>query len=420
MYDLEQADPQIAALIRAERKRQNETLGLIASENHVSLPVLEALGSVLTDKYAEGYPNKRWYCGCQEVDAVEQLAIDRAKELFHAEHANVQPHSGTSANIAVYLAALKTGDKIMGMDLAHGGHLSHGMKINQSGKLYEIASYGVEEGTERIDMDKVREKALAEKPAMIVVGASAYPRTIDFDAFGAIAKEVGALMLADVAHIAGIVVAGLHPQPFPAADFVTTTNHKTLRGPRGGIILCKQEWQRKIDSAIFPGIQGGPLMHSIAGKAVAFGEALQPAFRTYIQAVLDNAKTLAGELTEAGWRLVSGGTDNHLMLVDLRSKLPEQSGHAAAEWLQQANIVCNKNTIPFDASPMKPNGIRLGTPAITTRGLGTDEVKTLAKLIDNVLTSQGDEAVIATVKATVAELCQAHPVPNHNLEEPEA
>jgi len=417
MERLEELDPEIMELIRAEHTRQNSTLELIASENHVSIPVLKSLGSVLTDKYAEGYPSRRWYCGCCEVDKIEQLAIDRAKKLFGAEHANVQPHSGTTANTAVYLAALKPGDKIMGMELSHGGHLSHGMNLNISGILYETASYGVDRETEMLDMDKIRQQVLKEKPDMLVVGASAYPRKIDFDAFGSIAREAGCLLLADIAHIAGIVAAGLHPSP-AAADFITTTNHKTLRGPRGGIILCHKQWEKKIDTAIFPGIQGGPLMHSIAAKAVSFLEALQPEFRDYIQAVLDNAKVMARRLMEKGWRLVSGGTENHLMLVDMKSRLPEVTGEIAADWLQRANIICNKNVIPFDSGgPLKPSGLRLGTPAITTRGLDTRESEELADMIDKVLMSRGNESTISQVKENVVALCEQHPVPNHNLEE---
>ncbi|MBN1943702.1 MAG: serine hydroxymethyltransferase, partial [Phycisphaerae bacterium] len=347
MERLEQTDPVIADLIKRERTRQRETLELIASENHVSIPVLRALGSVLTDKYAEGYPHKRCYCGCGEVDEVEQVAIDRAKELFGAEHANVQPHSGTSANLAVYLASIKPGDKILGMDLSHGGHLSHGKNVNLSGTIYNPVYYGVREDTEMLDMDEVRRVAKKEKPVMIIAGASAYPRKIDFAAFGEIAREVGALLLSDIAHIAGLVATGDHPDPVPHSDFVTTTNHKTLRGPRGGIILCKARWAKDIDRAVFPGMQGGPMMHSIAAKAVAFHEAMQPEFKQYTKAILANAKALAGRLMEKGWRLVSGGTDNHLLLVDLRSRLPEMTGKEAAVLLDSVGIVCNMNAIPF-------------------------------------------------------------------------
>ena len=417
MERLEQADPQIAELIKREHDRQLNTLELIASENHVSIPVLMALGSVLTDKYAEGYPHKRCYCGCGEVDEVEQIAIDRAKKLFGAEHANVQPHSGTSANLAVYLACLKPGDKILGMDLAHGGHLSHGKSVNLSGVMYHPVYYGVREDTEMLDMDRVREIAKKENPAMIIAGASAYPRKIDFAAFGEIAREVGALLLADIAHIAGLVSTGVHPDPIPYADFVTTTNHKTLRGPRGGIILCKEKWAREIDRAVFPGIQGGPLMHAVAAKAVAFLEAMEPQFKEYTSAILTNAKALAGSLSEKGWRLVSGGTDNHLLLIDLRSKLPDMTGKEAAELLDSVGIVCNMNAIPFDPrSVMTTSGIRLGTPAVTTRGLNADQMVTLADWIDKVLISGGkDQAILEGAKEMVADICRKHPVPNYNL-----
>jgi glycine hydroxymethyltransferase len=413
MQRLANADRQIADLIQQEQQRQHGTLELIASENHTSAAVIEALGTVLTDKYAEGYPERRCYCGCGEVDKIEQLAIDRAKELFGAEHANVQPHSGTSANLAVYLAALKPGDKILGMNLAHGGHLSHGMKINQSGKLYEVVDYGVDETTERLDMDSVREIAKREQPAMIVAGASAYSRVIDFEAFAEIAREVGAKLLCDIAHIAGLVAAGEHPSPVACSDYVTTTNHKTLRGPRGGMILCKTDHAKDIDRAVFPGIQGGPLMHAVAAKAVSFGECLQPNFREYIQQVLRNCRTLAGVLADRGWRLVSGGTDNHLVLVDLRDKQPDMTGKEAAELLNRANLVCNMNAIPFDPRPpLKASGIRLGTPAVTTRGLGEAEITRIGECIDDVLMSNGDETVLQRVRDVVAELCGAFPIPN--------
>ena len=348
MINLANADGEVARLIAAERERQNSTLELIASENHVSLPVLEAMGSVLTDKYAEGYPGKRYYCGNQNVDDLEQLAVDRAKKLFGAEYANVQPHSGTSANLAVYLAAIKPGQKILGMDLTHGGHLSHGLALNLSGMAYRICHYGVHPDTEMLDMDQVRERALAERPDILVCGASAYPRLIDFAAFGAIAREVSCPLMSDIAHIAGLVIAGVHPDPVPHSDFVTTTNHKTLRGPRGGIILARARWGRSLDKAIFPGIQGGPLMHVIAAKAVAFAEAMTPEFKTYARNIVANARELAGALSEKGWRLVSGGTDNHLMLVDLRSRLPETTGREAALLLERAGLVCNWNLVPFD------------------------------------------------------------------------
>lgn len=413
MSVLAKVDSQIFAAIEAEKRRQADTLEMIASENHVSSAVLEALGSVLTDKYAEGYPGRRCYSGCENVDSAEQICIDRAKKLFGADHANVQPHSGTSANLAVFAASLKPGMKIMGMDLAHGGHLSHGKDINLSGMLYEVAHYGVREDTERLDMDQVRDLARKERPDMLIAGASAYPRTIDFEAFGEIAKEVGCLLLADIAHIAGLVVGGAHPDPVPCSDFVTTTNHKTLRGPRGGIILCTSEWARRIDRAVFPGLQGGPLEHVIAAKAVALGEAMHPGFRDYAQAILTNARALAEELSARGWRLVSGGTDNHLMLVDLRSRGDGLTGQRATAMLAQASIVSNANPIPFDPpAPSKWNGIRLGTPAVTSRGLGPDHMKQIAEWIDKVLVSGGDDDVAAEIRAGVIDFCEHHPVPN--------
>ena len=410
---LRNADRQIAHAIQAERRRQANTLELIASENHVSAPVLEALGSVLTDKYAEGYPGNRWYRGCENMDDVEQVAIDRAKELFGADHANVQPHSGTSANLAVYTAALKPGQKLMGMDLAHGGHLSHGRDNNISGMSYRAVHYGVHRKTERLDMYMVRELALSQRPDILVCGASAYPRRIDFEAFGEIAREVGCPLLSDIAHIAGLVVAGVHPDPVPHSDFVTTTNHKTLRGPRGGIILCKRQWAEKIDAAVFPGIQGGPLMHVIAAKAVAFAEAMHPGFKDYTRRIIRNARTLAQELTARGWRLVTGGTDNHLMLVDLRSRQPGLTGHEAAIWLSEAHLIANKNAIPFDPRPpIQTSGIRLGTPAVTTRGLDTDEIKQIAAWVDRALNSGGDEETLARIRDEVIEICRQYPVPN--------
>lgn len=409
---LERTDPQAAAIIQAERDRQSNTLELIASENHTSAGVLEAMGSVLTDKYAEGYPGRRYYCGNENIDNAEQLAIDRAKEMFACEHANVQPHSGTSANIAVYMAALEPGDKIMGMKLAHGGHLSHGMHLNFSGKMYEVVDYGVEDETEMIDMDHVREIALKERPGMIVAGASAYPRIIDFEAFGKIADEAGSHVLADIAHIAGLVVAGLHPTPVPHCAFVTSTTHKTLRGPRGGLILTRDEWAKKINSTIFPGIQGGPLEQIIIAKAVAFGECLKPQFSEYCKAIITNAKTLAETLMEKGWRLVSGGTDNHLMLLDLRSRLPETTGRDAAMRLATAGIITNWNTIPNDPRPpLKASGIRLGTPALTTRQMGPEQMRLVAGWIDEVLITGEDEKAILSVRSKVEELCKAFPVP---------
>jgi glycine hydroxymethyltransferase len=413
MTNLEKIDPQVAAIIKAEQRRQCDTLEMIASENHVSAAVLEASGTILTDKYAEGYPGKRWYCGCENMDAVEQLAIDRAKKLFGADHANVQPHSGTSANLAVYLAALKPGQKILGMRLDQGGHLSHGLEINLSGICYRVAHYGVRKDTERLDLDEIRKLVLAERPEMLVVGASAYPRIIDFAAFGDIAREASCMLLADIAHIAGLVAGGVHPDPVPYSDFVTTTTHKTLRGPRGGVILCKSQWARAVDHAIFPGLQGGPLMHIVAGKAVAFAEALQPSFKKYAADIVANAKALADELTAKGWRLVSGGTDNHLMLVDLRSRNVSKNltGHDGARFLAQAGIIANKNTIPFDTRPpIQASGIRLGTPALTSRGMGKEQMKTIAGWIDQVLASDGDQALCAKIRQTVSEFCRQFPI----------
>ncbi len=413
MNDLEKVDPDISRLIQAEQDRQTGTLGLIASENHVSPAVAEAMGTVLTDKYAEGYPGKRWYCGNLHVDEIEQLAIDRAKELFGMDHAHVQPHSGTNANLAVYLAALRPGMKIMAMSLAHGGHLSHGKDVNLSGIFYEIVSYGVRKDTETLDFDQIRELARKESPDLLVVGASAYPRIIDFSLFKEIADEVGCPIMSDIAHIAGLIAGKVHPDCVPYSEFVTATTHKTLRGPRGGLILCHKDWARKIDSAIFPGMQGGPLMHVIAAKAVAMKEALQPRFKDYAAAIVANAKTLAEELIVRGWRLVSGGTDNHLMLVDVRSKTPDLTGDVAADWLEQAGIIANKNSIPFDPlPPAKPSGIRFGTPALTTRGMGKAQMKQLAGWIDDILSRGGDADTIARVRGGVGELCREFPLAN--------
>ena len=415
MSHLSKSDPEIAAIISAEQRRQAMTLEMIASENHASAAVLEATGTILTDKYAEGYPYKRYYCGCENMDAVEQLAIDRAKKLFGVEHANVQPHSGTTANLAVYMAAIKPGAKIMGMSLAHGGHLSHGMSINLSGHVYQIVSYGVRQDTEMMDLNEIRQIAKREKPDLMVVGASAYPRIIDFSAFGEIAREVGCLLMADIAHIVGLVVAGVHPDPVPHTDFVTATTHKTLRGPRGGIVLSRNNWAKKIDSAVFPGLQGGPLMHVIAAKAVAFHEALRPSFKKYGAAIVANAKTLSERLISKGWRLVSGGTDNHLMLIDLRSRDQHLSGKLAADWLASAGIIVNKNVIPFDVlPPTEASGIRIGTPALTTRGMGADQMEMVADWIDLVLASKGGQATVKKVKDAVEELCVAFPIPNDN------
>jgi len=407
------SDPIAHKILMAEIDRQAHCLELIASENHVSRSVLEAVGSVLTNKYAEGYPGRRYYGGCKHVDEAEDLARDRAKQLFHCDHVNVQPHSGSQANMAVYMAVLEPGDTILSLDLAHGGHLSHGMRLNFSGRFYNIVHYGVDRKSEVFDMDHIRQLANEHKPKMIVTGASAYPRTIDFEAFGKIAKEVGAYHMADIAHIAGMVAVGLHPSPVPYADFVTTTTHKTLRGPRGGMIMCKAEFAKRIDSRIFPGIQGGPLMHVIAGKAVAFGEALQTGFKAYQQRILDNAAALAHELNAFGYRLVSGGTDNHLMLVDLRQVHAETTGKDAETWLEQAGIVVNKNMIPFDErKPTLTSGLRIGTPALTTRGMSVAEMKTVANLIHEVLSAAGSESVTSKVRQQVLELCDRFPTPH--------
>ncbi len=375
-----QVDKEIADAISKENKRQSENIELIASENFTSKAVMETMATQLTNKYAEGYPGKRYYGGCEYVDIAESLAIERAKQIFGADHANVQPHSGAQANTAVYFAVLNPGDKIMGMNLAHGGHLTHGSPVSISGKYFNVVPYGVSEGTETIDYDLVREIAIKEKPKMIVAGASAYSRTLDFEKFGAIAKEVGAYLFVDMAHIAGLVAAGQHPNPVPYADFVTTTTHKTLRGPRGGIILCKEEHAAAIDKALFPGIQGGPLMHVIAAKAVAFKEVQSPEYKTYIEQVIKNAKTLAKALEKNGFRIVSGGTDTHLMLVDLRSR--NITGKVAEKNLDAVKITCNKNAIPFDPEkPFVTSGIRLGTPAATTRGMKEAEMEVIADVI---------------------------------------
>jgi len=414
MNALEKADPQLADLVQRERKRQAETLGLIASENHASPAVLQAAGSALTDKYAEGYPGRRCYCGCEQVDQVEQLAVDRAKTLFGAEHANVQPHSGTSANLAVYLATLKPGMKIMAMDLTHGGHLSHGKDINLSGMIFKVVSYGVRRDTEMLDLDEIRDLAKKARPDMLIVGASAYPRKIDFEAFGRIADEVGCPLLADIAHIAGLVVGGVHPDPVPHCAFVTTTTHKTLRGPRGGIILCRKQYAKAIDRAVFPGIQGGPLMHIIAAKAVAFAEAAAPNFKDYAAAIVANAQALAEALAVKGWRIVSGGTDNHLLLIDLKSRDVELTAVAAADILAAGAIIANANPIPFDPPAISQwSGIRLGTPALTTRGMGPDEMRRIAGWIDRLLCCGGDETVITAVRREVQELSRRFPVPNN-------
>ena len=405
--EIKKVDPQVAEAISAEIDRQRSKIELIASENFASPAVIEAMGTPLTNKYAEGYPGKRYYGGCEHVDVVEQLAIDRAKELFGAEHANVQPHSGAQANMAVFFAVLEPGDTFMGMNLAHGGHLSHGMAINMSGKYFKPVPYGVKAEDGRIDYDEVRRIARECKPKMILAGASAYSRTIDFAAFSEIAKEVGAYLMVDMAHIAGLVAAGIHPNPVPYADFVTTTTHKTLRGPRGGLILCKEQYAKKINSAVFPGIQGGPLMHVIASKAVSFKEALTPEFKEYQNQIVKNAKALADALISKGLNLVSGGTDNHLMLVDLTSI--GVTGKAAQQMLDDNNITVNKNGIPFDQlSPMVTSGIRLGTPAVTTRGMVESDMAELAELIYLTLTKY--ESTQKEVKDRVAKLCKKYPL----------
>jgi glycine hydroxymethyltransferase len=391
------ADSEIADIIALEEKRQLEKIELIASENFVSPAVMAAMGSVLTNKYAEGYPGKRYYGGCEYVDMAENLAIERAKKLFGADHANVQPHSGAQANTAVYFAVLKPGDTIMGMDLSHGGHLTHGSPVNISGSYFNIVSYGVEKESEKIDYDKLRETALKEKPKMIVAGASAYPRAIDFKIFRDIADEIGAYFMVDMAHIAGLVAAGLHQNPVEFADFVTTTTHKTLRGPRGGMILCKEEHAAAVNKAIFPGTQGGPLMHVIAAKAVAFKEALMPEFKEYQKQILKNASALSDSLQEKGFRIVSGGTDNHLMLIDLNGQ--DLTGKEAETMLDEANVTVNKNTIPFETkSPFVTSGIRVGTPASTTRGMKEEEMKEIAEIISLVLIDKNSEEAIEKVK----------------------
>jgi glycine hydroxymethyltransferase len=402
-------DPEIADAIGAETQRQNDTLELIASENHVSHAVLTAMGSVFTNKYAEGYPGKRYYGGCGPTDIVESIAIARAKELFGAEHANVQPHSGSQANMGVYFAMLKPGDTIMGMDLSHGGHLTHGHPLSYSGRDFKVVAYGVRKDDERIDYDEMERIAQESKPRMIICGASAYSRIIDFKRIREIADGVGALMMADIAHIAGLVVTGYHPSPVPYADFVTTTTHKTLRGPRAGLILCKEQHAKDIDRAVFPGIQGGPLVHIVAAKAVAFKEALSPDFKAYQGQVVKNASALAEAVKETGFRIVSGGTDNHLFMADVFSK--GITGKAGQQMLEDANITTNKNTIPFDQNkPMVASGVRMGSPAVTTRGLREPEMQTIATLIARVLDSKGDAGVIAEVKRDVKTLCDRFPI----------
>jgi len=407
---IEQVDPAVYAAITAEEHRQRNNIELIASENFASPAVMEAQGSVLTNKYAEGYPGRRWYGGCENVDVVEQLAIDRAKQIFGAEHANVQPHSGSQANMAVYFSVLNPGDKIFTMDLAHGGHLTHGHKANFSGRFYQVTHYGVSPNDEHIDYDELETTARELKPALITVGASAYPRIIDFERMGRLAREIGAYLFVDMAHIAGLVAARVHPNPVPHADFVTTTTHKSLRGPRGGIILCKEQFAKKIDSQVFPGIQGGPLMHVIAAKAVCFQEALMPGFRAYQQQVVRNAQAIAARLAHHGFRIVSGGTDNHLLLVDLRSM--GLNGAEASHALDLAGITVNKNGIPFDTgSPMKPSGIRIGTPAVTTRGMREADVEHVADFIQEGIANRADLTKLEELRERVFAFNRDFPLP---------
>ena len=405
--EIKKVDPEVASAIEAEVNRQRNKIELIASENFVSNAVIEAMGTPLTNKYAEGYPGKRYYGGCENVDVVERLAIERAKELFGAEHANVQPHSGAQANMAVFFAVLNPGDTVLSMSLAHGGHLSHGSPVNMSGKYFNIVPYGVEEGTSVVDYDKIRELALECKPKLIVAGASAYPRVLDFKKFADIAKEVGAYLMVDIAHISGLVAAGLHPSPVPYADFVTTTTHKTLRGPRGGLILCKEEHAKAVDKAIFPGIQGGPLMHIIASKAVCLKEALSDDFKAYQKKIISNAKALSEALTDNGFDLVSGGTDNHLMLLDLRNI--GITGKEAEHRLDEVGITCNKNAIPFDPEkPFVTSGVRIGTPAVTSRGMNEEDMKEIAELI--ALTLKDFDNSEDAIKARVQTLCDKYPL----------
>jgi glycine hydroxymethyltransferase len=409
MENLARTDPEIADAIRNETRREGAQLELIASENFVSEAVLEALGSVLTNKYAEGYPGKRYYGGCEYVDVAESLAIARAKQLFGCDHANVQPHSGAQANTTVYMTVCKPGDTILGMNLSHGGHLTHGHPLNFSGRFFKVVAYGVRKEDERIDYDEMTRLARENNPKVVVVGASAYPRTIDFQAVRRAADACGAVVMADIAHIAGMVAVGLHPSPVPHAEFVTTTTHKTLRGPRGGMILCQAKWAKEVDKLLFPGVQGGPLMHVIAAKAVAFKEALAPEFKTYQAQIVANAKALAASLAGEGWRLVSGGTDNHLMLVDVFAK--GITGKAAEAALDRAGITVNKNTIPFDTnSPMVASGIRIGTPALTTRGMKEAEMEQIGRLISRALHGVDNETALGDVKHDVQKLCGRFPL----------
>jgi glycine hydroxymethyltransferase len=410
---LANSDPAVAELINDELQRQRDHLELIASENFTSAAVLAAQGSVLTNKYAEGLPGKRYYGGCEYIDKIEQIAIDRAKQLFGAAHANVQPHSGAQANFAVFLTLLKPGDKIMGMDLSHGGHLTHGSPVNVSGKWFQVAHYGVSKDTEQLDYEQIREQALRERPQLLICGYSAYPRVIDFEKFRSIADEIGAYLLADIAHIAGLVATGHHPNPIPYCDVVTTTTHKTLRGPRGGLILTRDaELGKKLDKSVFPGTQGGPLEHVIAGKAVAFGEALKPEFKTYSAQVIENARAMASQLQQRGLKIVSNGTDNHLMLVDLRSV--NMTGKVADQLVSTVNITANKNTVPFDPeSPFVTSGLRLGSPAMTTRGMGTKEFTEIANIISDRLINPDSDAVTEDCQRRVAALCDRFPLYPH-------
>jgi glycine hydroxymethyltransferase len=411
---LQEADPQIADLMAREQQRQESTLELIASENHVSRAVMEAAGSVLTNKYAEGYPGKRYYGGCQFYDQIETVAIDRAKQLFDCKFANVQPHSGANANLAAFMAMMQPGDRFISLNLASGGHLSHGMKLNTSAIFYKPAHYELDPKTETIDFDSVRAKAQEIKPRVILCGYSAYPRTIDFAQFRKIADEVGALVMADIAHIAGLVAAGVHPSPFPHAHVVTTTTHKTLRGPRGGLILTNdEELNKAINRSVFPGSQGGPLMHIVAAKAVAFGESLRPEFKSYARQIVKNAKALADALIAKGYRLVSGGTDNHLMLVDLRTRNADLTGADVEKALEAAGIISNKNGVPNDTRPpTQTSGLRLGTPAITTRGLKETDMTAVAAYIDRAVVAKGDTDALAKIRGEVAEFCKRFPMPH--------
>ncbi len=413
MNPIANQDPELWQAICDEENRQESTLELIASENHVSPAVLAAAATPLTNKYAEGYPGKRYYGGCQYMDVVENLARDRARQLFGCDHVNVQPHSGSQANQAVFLAAISPGDTIMGLHLDHGGHLTHGKSVNLSGKWFKAVHYTLNPKTERIDLAEVRKLAHEHKPKLIITGASAYPRVWDFAGFAEIAHEVGAVQMADMAHFAGLVATGLHPSPVPYAEFVTTTTHKTLRGPRSGMVLCKAMWAKKLDSAVFPGLQGGPLMHIIAAKAVAFAEALRPEFKLYCQQIIKNAQVLAEELTRRGYRLVSGGTDNHLMLIDLRAKDANLTGAMAEQWLQTAGMIVNKNMVPFDTrKAMETSGIRVGTPALTTRGLKEPEMKLVAQWFDRAASSAGDEKTLLRIRGEVSDFTRQYPLPH--------